>query len=67
MLAIFPVESVKGYTYFEFHNPIYMPIEVKEFSVIDIELRDIKGELLKINNSDDTVISMHIMAINKTN
>ena len=67
MLAVFPVESVKGYTHFEFHNPNYVPIEVKEFSEIDIELRDIKGKLLKINNSYDTVISMHIMPINRIN
>ena len=63
MLAVFPIRSVKGYTYFEFQNPIYVPIDVTEFSEIDIELRDIKGKMLKIENSYDIVISMHIKAI----
>ena len=67
LLAVFPVESVKGYTHFESPNPNYVPIEVKELSEIDIELRDIKDRLLKINNSYDTVISMHIMPINRIN
>ena len=67
MLAVFPIRSVKGYTHFEFETPIYVPIEIKEFSEIDIELRDIKGIMLKIDNSYDTVISMHIKSINRAN
>lgn len=67
LLSVFPIETKAGYTYFQFQHPIYVPIEVKEFSEIDIELRGIKGRLLDINRSFDTVISMHIKPINRTN
>jgi len=64
VLTVFPVASKGGYTYHEFMNSAYIPIEVKEFSEIEIELRDVKGKLLKIDNSYDTIISMHISPIN---
>ena len=67
VLNAFPVESKSGYTHHEFKNSTYIPIEVKEFTEIEIELRDIRGNLLKIDNSYDTIISMHISPINRVN
>ena len=66
VLTAFPVTSTSGYTYHEFINSTYIPIEVKEFTEIEIELRDIRGKLLKIDNSYDTIISMHISPINRS-
>ena len=66
VLTAFPVTSTSGYTYHEFINSTYIPIEVKEFSEIEIELRDVRGSLLKINNTYDTIISMHISSINRS-
>ena len=66
VLTVFPVASKSGYTYHEFMNSTYIPIEVKEFSEIEIELRDVRGKLLKIDNSYDTIISMHISPINRS-
>ena len=65
VLNAFPVESRSGYTHHEFKNLTYIPIEVKEFTEIEIELRDVRGKLLKIDNSYDTIISMHISPINR--
>ena len=65
VLTAFPVSSKSGYTYHEFTNTTYIPIEVKEFSEIEIELRDIKGELLSIDDSYDTIVSLHISPINR--
>ena len=64
ILAVFPIEPKKGYTFFEFQNITYVPIEVKEFSEISIELRDIRGHLLRIDNSFNTIINLHIKDIN---
>ena len=64
VLTAFPVTSKSGYTYHEFTNSTYVPIQVKEFSEIEVEIRNLKGELLKIDNSYDTIISLHLSPIN---
>jgi len=64
VLTAFPVKSKGGYSYHEFINSTYVPVEVREFTEIEIELRDIQGKLLKIDNSYDTIISLHISPIN---
>jgi hypothetical protein len=64
VLTPFPIQSKGGYSYHEFTNSTYVPVEVKEFTEIEIELRDIQGKLLKIDNSYDTIISLHISSIN---
>ena len=67
VLTAFPVSSKSGYSYHEFSNTTYFPIAVNEFSDIEIELRDVTGKLLKIDNSYDTIVSMHISPINRRN
>jgi len=64
VLTPFPIQSKGGYSYHEFINSTYVPVEVREFTEIEIELRDIQGKLLKIDNSYDTIISLHISSIN---
>jgi len=66
VLTPFPIQSKGGYSYHEFINSTYVPIEVKEFTEIEIELRDMQGKLLKIDNSYDTIISLHISPIINT-
>ena len=66
VLTAFPVISTSGYTYHEFINSTYIPIEVKEFSEIEIQIRDVRGKLLKIDNTYDTIISLHISSINRS-
>ena len=53
-----------GYSHHEFNNPIYVPIDVKQFSKIVIELRDMNGELIKFHPSFKTIINLHIKSIN---
>jgi len=64
VLTPFPIQSKGGYSYHEFTNSTYVPIEVKEFTEIEIEIRDMQGKLVKIDNSYDTIISLHISPIN---
>ena len=60
LLAIFPCESKSGGSFYEFKTLVYMPIEVRQFSEIKIELRNMRGELVKIKPDRDTIISLHM-------
>ena len=46
LLCVCPIECKRGYTYIEFANPTYTPIEVQEFSDMSMTIiRDIYGKL----------------------
>ena len=60
LLAIFPCESKPGGGFYEFKTLVYIPIEVRQFSEIKIELRNMRGELVKIKPNRDTIISLHM-------
>lgn len=60
LLCVCPIESKKGYSYIEFSNPTYTPIEVQEFSDITLTIRDIHGQLLELDNKFDTVATLHM-------
>jgi hypothetical protein len=60
LLCVFPVVSNKGYTFFEFRSPTYVPIEVSEFSKINVDFRNIRGEKMGFDNSYDTVVNLHV-------
>ena len=65
LLCVCPIESRKGYSYIEFANPTYIPIEVQEFSNITLTIRDIHGQLLELDNSFDTVATLHMKKLKK--
>ena len=65
LLCICPIESKKGYTFFEFSNPTYVPIEVREFSNITINLMNVKGQFISLSNRYDTVITLHMTMLPK--
>ena len=60
LLCVFPVISNKGYTFFEFRSPTYVPIEVTEFSKINVTFRNIKGKKMEFDDNYDTVINLHV-------
>ena len=60
LLATFPIISSHGYNFYEFTNPTYHPVAIKQFSDILFELRDIKGDLLHIRSDTSTVLTMHM-------
>ena len=65
LASVFPVHSKKGYTFFEIGNPSYVPIEIREFTDISVTFRNIKGEILQISDTYDTVITLHVKALEK--
>lgn len=62
-LAVIPLSHKQGYSFFEFNNPIYVPIEVHDFSSILLELRDLNGEFVKLAKNSTTIITLHVKSI----
>ena len=59
-LAMLPLYNNAGGSYYEFKNPIYIPIEIKQFSDIVLEIRNIHGDYVPFNKEVKTVISLHL-------
>ena len=49
-----------GLNFYEFSNPAYVPIDVKEFSKIIIQLRDMDGKTIQFDPDYRTIINLHI-------
>ena len=64
-LAILPLHLQQGYSYYEFKNPVYVPIEVHQFSKIFLEIRDLNGQFMKFNPKWNTVVTLHLRSINR--
>ena len=65
-LSTIPLSMNSGWNYHEFNNPVYVPIDVKQFSKIEIQLRDMNGEFIKFDPAFKTIINLHIKPINRS-
>ena len=63
ILSVLPLKSSRGYSFYQNKVPTYVPVEVKEFADITISLRNIRGELIEMDNSQDTIISLHLRSL----
>ena len=64
-LATIPLSLQSGWNFYEFKYPVYIPIDVKEFSKIKLELRDMNGKLIQFDPSFKTILNLHIKPINR--
>lgn len=64
-LSTIPLSLQRGWSYYEFNNPTYIPIDVKEFSKIVIEIRDMNGNHVCFNSNYRTVVTLHLQTINR--
>ena len=64
-LSILPLQKQQGYSFYEFQNPVYVPIEVKQFSSILLEIRNMDGAYVKFDPRSNTVICLHLKPINR--
>ena len=64
-LGIVPVTNAPQWSFYESSNPNYVPINIKEFTNILIELRDINGQYIKFNPSFKTAITLTIKPIKR--
>ena len=63
-LATIPLSLQSGWNFYEFKYPVYIPIDVKEFSKIKLELLDMNGKHIKFDASFKTILNLHIKPIN---
>ena len=63
-LSTIPLSMKAGLNCYEFSNPAYVPIDVKEFSKIIIQLRDMDGKTIQFDPDYRTIINLHIKPIN---
>ena len=64
-LAILPLNSRQGYSFYEFIKPVYVPIEVHQFSEIFLEIRDLDSNFVQFNPKWNTLVSLHLKPINR--
>ena len=63
-LSIIPLNIKQGWSFYEFNEPLYSPIDVQEFSKIIVEIRDMNGHYVAFDPKFKTVITLHISTIN---
>ena len=64
ILSMVPISMKSHWSYHEFAFPNYVPIDVKEFSKINIELYDLSGKLVEFNPKYKTIITLSLRTIN---
>ena len=64
-LSTVPLSLNRGWSFYEFKNPIYIPVDVKDFSKIVLELRSMSGNLICFQENYKTVITLHLKPINR--
>ena len=64
-LALVPLSLKGGCSFYEFNHPNYVPIVVKDFSDILLELRTMGGSYVPFNSSCETVITLDLKPINR--
>ena len=65
-LALVPLSLKGGCSFYEFSRPNYVPIVVKDFSDILLELRTMDGHYVPFNSNCKTVITLNLKPINRT-
>ena len=60
IVCVFPIKSDDGYTFFEFKQPTYIPINIRQFSKMELTLKDVRGVRVGMNDQFDTVVTLHM-------
>ena len=64
-LALVPLSLKGGCSFYEFNHPNYVPIVVKNFSDILLELRTMNGHYVPFNLNCKTIITLNLKPINR--
>ena len=65
VLDMVPISMKAHWSYYEFSSPNFVPIDVKEFSKIHLELRNMDGEYVPFDPSFKTIITLQTKHINR--
>ena len=66
-LNIVPLNPGNDYVHHEYKNPNYVPINVREFKHLQIEIADLNGNLVEFPAGYKTIICLKIRPINTAN
>ena len=66
ILSVVPISSKADWSFYEYSQPNYVPIDVKQFSKIFLEIRDMDGRYIQFNPKYKTIITLRTMAINRS-
>ena len=58
-----PIRLNEDWSYHEFAHQNYVPIDIKEFSKILLEIRDINGKYVKFDPRYKTIITLRTKSI----
>ncbi len=65
ILSVVPISSQADWSFYEYTQPNYVPINVKQFSKIFLEIRDMNGHYIRFNPEFKTIITLRTMPINR--
>ena len=63
-LGVIPLSNGPGWFFHEFNHPNYVPIAIKEFSNIALELRGMDGKYVRFDPKFKTVLCLSVRPIN---
>ena len=66
LLSMIPISMKAHWSYHEFAQPKFVPIDVKEFSKIILELRDMDGNYVPFEPHFKTIITLQTKRINRS-
>ena len=66
LLSMIPISMKAHWSYHEFAQPKFVPIDVKEFSKIILELRDMDGNYVPFEPHFKTIITLQTNRINRS-
>ena len=60
LLTMLPISMNSDWSHYEFSHPNFVPIEIKEFSKITLEILDMDGQYVKFDSRFKTIITLSL-------
>lgn len=65
VLSVIPISMKPNWSYYEFVQPNFVPIDVKEFTKITLEIRNMDGQFVSFDPNFKTIITLQTKPINR--
>lgn len=66
VLTVIPISMKPNWSYYEFVQPNFVPISVKEFAKITLEIRNRNGKFVPFDPTFKTIVTLQTKPINRT-
>ena len=64
-LSVIPMSMKTGWNHYEFKVPIFVPIDVEQFSKTVFEIRGMDGKLIQFDPTAKTLLKLYVKPINR--